>query len=216
MLRSEPPESIAAPHLVTIPMTANVTAKLPNASEHWRTLTDDRGAVSIVDTAWRTPADIRNAAFKTVCGALLRRPGWVRFPSIPAKFGCRDGQDDSHSSGHRQVAARLSGRSVTNREPTDPQVAYEERLGLTKCALHNGKARVTHTRYASPRATPSLPRVLTVPHRPARRRRRGPGQRQPQTHRAPGQEQGRRTGSRTGRILALALEVGAEPQSHDY
>src|SRR5436190_9055567 len=26
------------------------------------------------------------AVFKTVCGALLRRPGWVRFPSIPAKF----------------------------------------------------------------------------------------------------------------------------------
>ncbi|TME98622.1 MAG: isoprenylcysteine carboxylmethyltransferase family protein, partial [Chloroflexi bacterium] len=24
------------------------------------------------------------AVFKTVCGALLRRPGWVRFPSIPA------------------------------------------------------------------------------------------------------------------------------------
>src|SRR4029077_14980756 len=28
------------------------------------------------------------AVFKTVCGALLRRPGWVRFPSIPARFGC--------------------------------------------------------------------------------------------------------------------------------
>jgi hypothetical protein len=27
------------------------------------------------------------AVFKTVCGALLRRPGWVRFPSIPAKSG---------------------------------------------------------------------------------------------------------------------------------
>ena len=26
--------------------------------------------------------------FKTVCGALLRRPGWVRFPSIPASQCC--------------------------------------------------------------------------------------------------------------------------------
>ena len=34
---------------------------------------DERGLVS-------------SAVFKTVCGALLRRPGWVRFPSIPATF----------------------------------------------------------------------------------------------------------------------------------
>ena len=38
------------------------------------------------------------AVFKTVCGALLRRPGWVRFPSIPATFRAHDSQDDSHSS----------------------------------------------------------------------------------------------------------------------
>ena len=38
------------------------------------------------------------AVFKTVCGALLRRPGWVRFPSIPAKVSLDDSQDDSHSS----------------------------------------------------------------------------------------------------------------------
>src|SRR2546429_3751885 len=38
------------------------------------------------------------AVFKTVCGALLRRPGWVRFPSIPAKFfGC-DSQLDSQAA----------------------------------------------------------------------------------------------------------------------
>ena len=30
--------------------------------------------------------DASPADFKTVCGALLRRPGWVRFPSIPVKF----------------------------------------------------------------------------------------------------------------------------------
>ena len=33
-----------------------------------------------------TLADARSAVFKTVCGALSRRPGWVRFPSIPANF----------------------------------------------------------------------------------------------------------------------------------
>src|SRR6266699_5575626 len=43
-----------------------------------------------------TPADVRNAVFKTVCGALLRRPGWVRFPSIPASLAACDSQDDSH------------------------------------------------------------------------------------------------------------------------
>jgi hypothetical protein len=32
----------------------------------------------------RLPRTLYLAVFKTVCGALLRRPGWVRFPSIPA------------------------------------------------------------------------------------------------------------------------------------
>ena len=31
-------------------------------------------------------AEASPAVFKTVCGALLRRPGWVQFPSIPATF----------------------------------------------------------------------------------------------------------------------------------
>src|SRR5439155_20248387 len=29
---------------------------------------------------------VLSAVFKTVCGVLLERPGWVRFPSIPARF----------------------------------------------------------------------------------------------------------------------------------
>ncbi len=37
-------------------------------------------------------ADARSAVFKTVCGALLRRPGWVRFPSIPANYWLDDCQ----------------------------------------------------------------------------------------------------------------------------
>jgi len=42
-------------------------------------------------------ADASPTVFKTVCGALLRRPGWVRFPSIPAKSRLDDSQDDSHN-----------------------------------------------------------------------------------------------------------------------
>ena len=42
-----------------------------------------------------TSVDGSPAVFKTVCGALLRRPGWVRFPSIPATFSGDDSQDDS-------------------------------------------------------------------------------------------------------------------------
>src|SRR5438093_6670964 len=51
------------------------------------------------------------AVFKTVCGALLRRPGWVRFPSIPAKFDCHDSQDDSNSRGRLQAPANAFGRT---------------------------------------------------------------------------------------------------------
>jgi hypothetical protein len=40
--------------------------------------------------------DVSPAVFKTVCGALLRRPGWVRFPSIPATRRGFDSEDDSH------------------------------------------------------------------------------------------------------------------------
>jgi hypothetical protein len=40
-------------------------------------------------------ADARPAVFRTVCGALLRRPGCVRFPSIPANFAPYDSQVDS-------------------------------------------------------------------------------------------------------------------------
>jgi len=49
--------------------------------------------------------DARPAVFKTVCGALLRRPGWVRFPSIPANLGGPDSQDDSYSSDLQRTPA---------------------------------------------------------------------------------------------------------------
>src|SRR5438128_1154493 len=70
------------------PLFVGLTAKIVV-----RKAGDERGLVS-------------SAVFKTVCGALLRRPGWVRFPSIPAKFGRHDSQDDSHKGGvseHRRI-----------------------------------------------------------------------------------------------------------------
>jgi dTMP kinase len=54
-------------------------------------------------------ADGRPAVFKTVCGALLRRPGWVRFPSIPASRGWNDSQDDSHSGESVQMQVVTCG-----------------------------------------------------------------------------------------------------------
>jgi hypothetical protein len=66
------------------------------------TTADGGGQLRIIDPRVRTSKvvaddwDAPPAVFKTVCGALLRRPGWVRFPSIPARFARRDSQDDSH------------------------------------------------------------------------------------------------------------------------
>jgi len=69
---------------------------------------------------WWTYVDGRFAVFKTVCGALLRRPGWVRFPSIPANFRAHESQDDSNSSGHRRMAADQIGRlDVQQHGPQD-------------------------------------------------------------------------------------------------
>jgi len=61
----------------------------------------------------RTSAHVNSAVFKTVCGALLRRPGWVRFPSIPAKSVVNDSQDDSHSGGRRHALTDGGGSSRT-------------------------------------------------------------------------------------------------------
>jgi hypothetical protein len=42
--------------------------------------------IELTETLMDIPG-AKPAVFKTVCGALLRRPGWVRFPSIPATPG---------------------------------------------------------------------------------------------------------------------------------
>src|SRR2546428_6413878 len=74
------------------PLFVGLTAKIEA-----REAGDERGLVS-------------SAVFKTVCGALLRRPGWVRFPSIPARFGRRDSQHDSHSCEPARMGANKHGR----------------------------------------------------------------------------------------------------------
>jgi hypothetical protein len=50
--------------------------------------------------------------FKTVCGALQRRPGWVRFPSIPANFRRNDSQDDSQD--RKRFSEPSLGCAMTN------------------------------------------------------------------------------------------------------
>ena len=65
-------------------------------------------------------ADDSPTVFKTVCGALLRRPGWVRFPSIPANL-----------SGHMTVKTRVraAGPMLSSTTPYREQrrVAYRAR-----------------------------------------------------------------------------------------
>src|SRR5205823_13218977 len=66
------------------------------------------------------------AVFKTVRGALLRRPGWVRFPSIPARAGGRDSQQDSPSASRTRASTThrgllrpcLKGFDSTHSRPT--------------------------------------------------------------------------------------------------
>ena len=57
----------------------------------------------------RTISDPRAAVFKTVWGALLRRPGWVRFPSIPAKFGICDSRSSWPDSNSPLISLALFG-----------------------------------------------------------------------------------------------------------
>ena len=54
-------------------------------------------------------ADDSPTVFKTVCGALLRRPGWVRFPSIPAKLPTRGSQYAGNCSERMRTLAGCSG-----------------------------------------------------------------------------------------------------------
>ena len=67
-------------------LTAKKTAKPADDCGRRRMITDCRLTRSNLGGLQWTPADVSPAVFKTVCGALLRRPGWVRFPSIPATF----------------------------------------------------------------------------------------------------------------------------------
>jgi hypothetical protein len=76
----------------------SLTAKSADDSGHlWTTMDCWRSLLNWCERSW-TFVGAGPAVFKTVCGALLRRPGWVRFPSIPANFCGPDGQDESHSS----------------------------------------------------------------------------------------------------------------------
>src|SRR5713226_5793304 len=79
-----------------------------------------------------TPADGSPAVFKTVCGALLRRPGWVRFPSIPARFRGCDSQSDSHSPGCPITRQLRTPASTVDQPPTSLRV-FSFRLCAVDC-----------------------------------------------------------------------------------
>jgi hypothetical protein len=93
-------------------LTAKMTAKPANDCGRKWTIADFRSSRLNWNGPRWTLADARLAVFKTVCGALLRRPGWVRFPSIPATSSGRDSQDDSHSSGRPRTIADRAGRQI--------------------------------------------------------------------------------------------------------
>src|SRR5713226_4499949 len=91
--------------------TAKKTANVTDTGGQRRIILESGRAGSIRSGPVWTPTDDRPAVFKTVCGALLRRPGWVRFPSIPAKSRLDDSQDDSHSSGRPRMATDAGARA---------------------------------------------------------------------------------------------------------
>jgi hypothetical protein len=91
-------------------LTAKLTAIFANRGGRRRTVTDSGCSFFILRGRPQTLADVKNAVFKTVCGALLRRPGWVRFPSIPANSSDFDSQDDSHSGALACTSASIRGR----------------------------------------------------------------------------------------------------------
>src|SRR5206468_4322216 len=121
------------------PLFVGLTAKIEA-----RRAGDERGLVS-------------SAVFKTVCGALLRRPGWVRFPSIPAKFPRFDSQDDSHSNTRAPVVA-------------EPSRSRRDAAG------HVIESRPTGPQSSAPigRRQLSLPPAVDAHHIASRRRRRQP------------------------------------------
>ncbi len=96
-------------------VTAKMTAKVADYSGRQRTIADgDLSPPNLCVQLWMS-LDGTPAVFKTVCGAPMTRPGWVRFPSIPANFLSEDRQDDSHSSelARTNTAARgPSGRAA--------------------------------------------------------------------------------------------------------
>jgi hypothetical protein len=69
------------------------------------------------------------AVFKTVCGALLRRPGWVRFPSIPAICQARPRRlrEFAASDGPRRRELTFFGRARLICCPTGPPSTIADR-----------------------------------------------------------------------------------------
>jgi hypothetical protein len=97
---------------VSASLTAKKTANSAHGCGQGRTILESERPLPNCSKPQWIAVDCSPAVFKTVCGALLRRPGWVRFPSIPASLGLRYSQHDSHGSGHRRSLAASIGRQA--------------------------------------------------------------------------------------------------------
>ena len=137
-------------------MTAKKTANLTDTGGQRRMIMESEGAQSNRSGPQWRPGDGSPAVFKTVCGALMRRPGWVRFPSIPANLPTRGSQDDGHRSERPRTLAGCSGL----RPGVEPSKLFLERSAnvtantFTEPALA-GDSDVDRT-IARPSTSPSL------------------------------------------------------------
>ncbi len=66
------------------------------------------------------------AVFKTACGALLRRAGWVRFPSIPASFSLSPNMKATTSLLHLLHRRGLGSPNHENAGATEPRRLPDE------------------------------------------------------------------------------------------
>ena len=76
----------------------------------------------------------QSRGLQTVCGALLRRPGWVRFPSIPAS-GLHTGECDVVDGKIGGIAVHIAARVAAQAAPGEVLVSQTVRDLVAGCGL---------------------------------------------------------------------------------
>ena len=120
----------AAPSIGSL--TAKKTANFTDAGEQTWTILEPEGARSNCGGPRRTPVDASPAVFKTVCGALLRRPGWVRFPSIPATLQGRARPRKRMANVGRRSSGIVTGSPISSAR-VSPSYRPHRRHGHGDC-----------------------------------------------------------------------------------